>query len=211
MNESEALGRIAQQLEQIAETLAPTKQYLGFGAAPKTVQYLFCNRTKGGVWYTLDSQSQPVIIEQQALTGYIRKLEFVETVRRNEKAHKLHCTIEADQFYVLESSSKSHFSKGLISALSLLLPSALRQPLTIVPQPSTENGEVLFGNVYQGSKQIFAPYDDQTDWKLAARAAVEAVKAANVFGTENSVPKTFAANGEAQAPAPAMLKQPAAA
>ena len=192
MNE-QALERIAQQLEQIAEALAPTKQLLGFGAAPKSQVWVFCNRTKGGCWYTLDSQSQPVVIEQQALTGYIRKLEFKETTRRNEKSHKLHCTIEADQLYVLESSSKAHFSKGLMSVLALLPPSALKQPLTIVPQPSTENGEVLFCNVYQGSKQIFAPYDDQTNWKTAAKAAVEAIRIVNGESQAPAIPRQEAA------------------
>jgi hypothetical protein len=179
MTETETLASILQELQQLRAELAPAKQSLGFGAAPKSQVYVFCNRRNGGLWYSLDSQSQPVNIEQQALTGYIRKLEFKETVRRNEKSHKLHCTIEGDQLYVLESSSKAHFSKGLLSAIASLPPAALRQPVTIVPQPSSENGEVLFCNVYQGSKQVFAPYDDQTDWKLAARAAVDAVKLAN--------------------------------
>jgi hypothetical protein len=179
MTETEILASILQELQQLRAELAPAKQSLGFGAAPKSVQYIFCNRRNGGIWYTLDSQSQPLNIEHSALTGYIRKLEFKETVRRNEKSHKLHCIIEADCLYCLESSSKAHFSKGLLSALASLPPAELRQPVTIVPQPSTENGEVLFCNIYQGSKQVFAPYDDQTDWRLAARAAIEAVRIAN--------------------------------
>jgi hypothetical protein len=131
------------------------------------------------VWYTLDSQSQPVNIEHPALTGYIRKLEFKETVRRNEKSHKLICTIEADHLYVLEGSAKAHFCKGLLSAIAFLSPEQLKHPITLVPQPSTENAEVLFCNVYQDDKQVFAPYDDQTNWKLASRAAIDGVRVAN--------------------------------
>jgi hypothetical protein len=179
MTETETLVSILQELQQLRAELAPAKQLLGFGAAPKSQVYVFCNRKNSGIWYSLDSQSQPVDIEQQSLTGYIRKLEFKETVRRNEKSHKLHCIIEADCLYCLESSSKAHFSKGLLSAIASLPPLALRQPITIVPQPSSENGEVLFCNIYQSSKQVFAPYDDQTDWKLAARAAIDAVRLAN--------------------------------
>ena len=178
MNE-QTLERILQELQQLRADIAPNKQKLGFGEAPRSVQFLFCNRNKGGVWYTLDQQGQPVNVDASSLTGYLRKLEFKEVVRRNEKTHKLHLTLEGDRIYCLESSSKAHFSKGLISAILLLTPSELMQPLTIVPQPSTENGEVLFCNVYQGSKQIFAAYDDKTDWKIAARAAVEAVRLAN--------------------------------
>jgi hypothetical protein len=177
--EDQALQAIAQELRQIKEALAPTKQVLGFGPAPKSQVYVFCNRKNGGVWYTLNSESQPVNIEQPALTGIIRKLEFKETVRRNEKSHKLHCYIEADQLYVFEGSAAAHFSKGLLSALASLTPEQLKQPLTIAPQPSTENAEVLFCNVYLGDKQVFAPYDDQTDWKRVSRTAIDGVRVAN--------------------------------
>jgi hypothetical protein len=179
MTETQALQAIALHLGRIADARSPAKQTLGFGPAPKSQVYVFCNRKHGGVWYTLDSASQPVNIEHSALTGYIRKLEFKETVRRNEKSHKLHCYIEADQLYILEGSATAHFSKGLLSAIAFLSPEALRQPITIVPQPSTENGEVLFCNVYEGDKQVFAPYDDQTDWKRVSRMAIDNVKAAN--------------------------------
>jgi hypothetical protein len=177
--ENQFLDAIAQSLHQIAQSMVP-KQTLGFGPAPKSQVYVFCNRKNGGVWYHLDDRSQPINIEHPALTGYVRKLEFKETVRRNEKSHKLHCYIEADKLYVLESSATAHFSKGLLSALAFLSPQALQQPITIHPQASTENAEVLFCNVYEGDHQIFAPYDDQTDWKRVSRGAIDNVKAANI-------------------------------
>jgi hypothetical protein len=179
MKGTDALQAIAHDIHRIADAQSPAKQTLGFGPAPKNQVYVFCNRKHGGVWYTLNSESQPVNIEQQALTGHIRKLEFKETVRRGEKSHKLHCYIEADQLYVLEGSAVAHFSKGLLSVIAFLSPEQLRQPLTIVPQPSTENAEVLFCNVYLDEKQVFAPYDDQTDWKRVSRTAIDGVKAAN--------------------------------
>jgi hypothetical protein len=177
--DTEILKAIAHELKRIADAQSPAKQTLGFGPAPKSQVYVFCNRGNGGIWYTLDSKSKPVIIEHPSLTGYIRKIEFKEKVRRNEKTHKLHCYIEADQLYVLEGSATAHFSKGLLSVIAFLTPEQLRQPLTIAPQPSTENAEVLFCNVYLGDKQVFAPYDDQTDWKRVSRTAIDGVKAAN--------------------------------
>lgn len=176
--ETEGLNAIALELRRIADAKAP-QQLLGFGPAPKGQVWLFCNRKHGGVWYVLNDQSQPVIIEQQALTGYIRSLEIKETVRRNEKLFKVHFTIEADQVYVLESSPKAHFSKGFLSAIALITPDSLRQPITIVPQASTENGEVLFCNIYQENQQVFAPYDDATDWKRVSKTATNNVKIAN--------------------------------
>jgi hypothetical protein len=66
-----------------------------------------------------------------------------------------------------------------LSAIAQIPPSELKQPITIVPQPSTENPEVLFGNLYQGDKQVFAPYDENTDWKRVSRTAKNNVGLAN--------------------------------
>jgi hypothetical protein len=177
--ETEILKKIAHQLQQLTEALAPAPQSLGFGPAPKSTQYVFCNRTRGGIWYTLNEQGEPDIIEHQALTGYIRKLEFPSVQRRGQDARKLHCTIEGDRPYVLESSHDSHFSKGLLNAIAALSPEQLKQPVTIVPQASTQNAEVLFCNVWQGNQPIFATYDEATDWRLVSRAAIDLVRAAN--------------------------------
>jgi hypothetical protein len=179
MTDTEALQAIAHHLHRIADAKLPAKQALGFGPAPKSQVYVFCNRNHGGIWYSLNSESKAVNIEHPSLTGYIRKLEFAKVQRRGSDVSKLHCTIEADHTYILESAHDSNFSKGLINAIAFLSPAELRQPLTIVPQPSAQTAEVLFCNVYQGDEQVFAPYDDQTDWKLASRAAIDAVKAAN--------------------------------
>lgn len=177
--EAQALAVIAQHLQRIADALAAPKLSLGFGAAPKATQYVFCNRKHGGLWYTLNDQNQPLNIEASALTGYLHKIEFKTVERRGKEAKKLHCHIEADRTYILESAYDSNFSKGLLSAIAALSPQQLKQPITLVPQPSTENSEVLFCNVYQGEKQIFAPYDDQTDWRQCSIAAIEAVRLAH--------------------------------
>jgi hypothetical protein len=113
------------------------------------------------------------------LTGYIRKLEFKQVERRKEETHKLHCHIEADRLYVLESGSKAHFTKGLLSAIASIRPEEIKQPIIICPQASTENPEVLFCNVFLSDRQVFAPYNDETDWRNIAEFARNAVKIAN--------------------------------
>jgi hypothetical protein len=176
--DTEALQAIAHHLGRIADAQSPAKQTLGFGAAPKNQVYVFCNRKNGGLWYTLSEQNKPVIIEQPALTGYIRKIDFKETVRRNEKSHKLHCYVEADKNYILESGHDSLFSKGLLSAIAAAYPLDLREPVTIEVQPA-DNESVLFCNVYINGKRIISSFDDQTDWKLTSRAAIDGVRVAN--------------------------------
>jgi hypothetical protein len=178
MEQTEALTAIAHSLQKLAEAFVPS-QTLGFGRSPKSTQYVFCNRKNGGLWYSLDANSQPVNIEHQALTGYLRKLEFPSVQRRGKDACKLHCTIEGDRLYVLESSHDSNFSKGLLAAIAALSPEQLKQPVTIVPQASTQTTEVLFCNVWQANQQVFAAYDEQTDWRSVSRAAIDLVRAAN--------------------------------
>jgi hypothetical protein len=179
MTEAEALEKILKELQQLRADLTPTRQPLGFGEAPKSEVWIFCNREKGGLWYVLDSQGKAVDIEHSALTGYIRKLEFTKPVRRGEETDKLNCIIEGDKLYVLESGASVQFSKGLLIAIASLSPDELKQPITIVPEPSAKNEEVLFCNIYQGNQQVFAPYDDQTNWRKVSRVAIDAVRAAN--------------------------------
>jgi hypothetical protein len=174
----EGTRELVAQLRSLISAIKPLK--LGFGDAPKSVRWLFCNRSKGGNWYTLDKEGNPRTIPHESLTGHIRKLEFTKAIRRNKECWKLHCTIEADGLYVLETSHDSHFSKGLLSAIASLPPDALREPITIVPQASTQNAEVLFCNVWIGDAEILAPYGDQTDWKRTGRTAVDAVKLAQL-------------------------------
>ena len=177
--DNEGLMAIAREIRAFREALAPTHSELGFGPAPKSQIFIFCNRKHGGVWYTLDAQSQPEIIEHPALTGVIRKIEFKQVERRKAETSKLHCYIEAEKQYVLESGATSHFSKGLLSAIASIPFDELVRPITVVPLASTENPEVLFCNIYQGDKQVFAPYDDQTDWKSLSRTAKDNVRRAN--------------------------------
>jgi hypothetical protein len=179
LTENDGLMAIAKELQKLNEALAPTSKTLGFGDAPKTQTHVFCNRKHGGVWYTLNAQSQPEIIEYQALTGIIRRIEFKNVERRKEETSKLHCYVEAEKLYVLESGSKAHFTKGLLSAITSIPWDELMNPITIHPQAATESAEVLFCNVYQGDKHVFAPYDDKTDWASLARTARNNVRLAN--------------------------------
>jgi hypothetical protein len=181
MNE-DALNTIATELRRIADVVAPIQPSLGFGPAPKQVSPVYCDRKQGGFWYTLDKLNNPTVIEREALTGYIRALEFKASIDQGAKVYTLYCTLEADNFYVLESLSTAHFSKGLLSAIALLTPEQLRQPITVVPHVLLENEDDLHCQVYQGEHLIVAPYDEQTDMKQVSKTALNAVKMATHEG-----------------------------
>jgi hypothetical protein len=175
--DTDALTAIALELKRIAQAIAP--QTLGFGRGPKQVKHIYCNHKQGGVWYFMDEHMNPISIEHEALTGYIRCLEFKAAIDQDAKVFNLNCTLEAEHFYVLESESTAHFSKALLSAIIQLTPSELRQALTIVPQMTILGVEVLCCEVYRGDRLISAPYDEMTNWKEVSKTAVNAVKLAN--------------------------------
>jgi hypothetical protein len=184
----DTLNAIATQVKRIAQTEAPPRQRLGFGPGPKQIRHVYCNLKHGGSWYFMDENRNPIVIEHEALTGFIRELEFKAAIDQGEKVFNLHCTIEADELYLLESESTAHFSKVLLSAIAQLTLSQLQQSLTIVPQVVILGDEVLSCEVYQGDRLVYAPYDETTDWKGVSRAAVNAVKLANEGGLFHALP-----------------------
>jgi hypothetical protein len=187
MNEV-ALNMIATELRRIADAMTPVQQSLGFGPAPKQIRHVYCDRKHGGLWYTLDTLNNPTVIEHRALTGYVRSLEFKASIDQGAKVYTLYCTLEADNFYVLESLSTAHFSKGLLSAIAVLTPEQLQQPITVVPQVLPESEDVLYCQVYQGERQVIAPYDEQTDWKRVSKTALNSVKLATSEGVDRAMP-----------------------
>lgn len=62
-------------------------------------------------------------------------------------------------------------------AIALLSPQQLRQPITVCPSPG-EDDKVLFCRVFQHGQAIRAVYEEGTDWKLTAKAAISAVNTA---------------------------------
>ena len=176
------LNEIAAEVKRIAQAIAPHRQKLGFGLRPKQIRQVYCTLKHGGVWHFMDEANNPIVIEHEALTGYVRELEFKAAIDQGEKVFYLNCTLEADELYVVESESTAHFSKALLSAIAKLTSSELHQPLTIVPQVISLVEEVLTCQVYQGDRLVYAPYDQTTDWKGVSREAVNAVKLANAEG-----------------------------
>lgn len=162
-------------LQQLVDLLQQ-KQPLGFSEAPRP-RYIYCNRSQNCLWYWLNEAREVVAIPQTALTGLVEKLEFKQVERRGKETWKMHLHVWADRRYILEAGYDSNFSKSLLSALSILPPPQLQQPLTIEVQ-AAESEEVLFCRVYANGELVFAPWDDSTSWKVVAKRAIANVEAA---------------------------------
>lgn len=167
-----SLARQESLLQQLITSI--NKPKLGLHNDAGTCK-IYCNRQHGFLWYTL-SDGNPTPITAIALTGYVKQLRFEKVERRGREVHKLLTTIEGDKLYILESGHDSHFSKGLLSAIAILTPQQLHQPITISPQAGDDDN-VLFCRVYVESELIKALYSDATDWRATARKAIDNVKA----------------------------------
>lgn len=170
---------LAQQnalLQQLIDLLQQ-KQPLGFSEAPRP-RYIYCNRSQHCLWYWLNDAREVMQISQTALTCLIDKLEFKQVERRGKDTWKIHLHVRADRRYILEAGYDSNFSKSLLSALSVMTPQQLQQPITIEVQ-AAESEEVLFCRVYAGSELVFAPWDESTTWKVVAKRAIANVDIAS--------------------------------
>jgi hypothetical protein len=160
----------------------PRKYALGFGESPRP-KYIYCNRSQGGLWYSLadDANRTPQPISHPALTCLVDRLEFKQVERRGRETWKTHLHVRSDRLYILESGYDSNFSRSLISALAVMTALQLQQPITIEAQ-AADTEEVLFCRVYANGELVFAPWDEQTDWRKIARRAI-----ANVDGAMGRV------------------------
>ena len=168
---ADSLKAIAQGIEKVPEPP------LGFIQPPKPV-WIYANRNQTDSWYTLNADRQAVVCPSNALAGQITDLTFKEVTRRGKPVWKLHLTLKADRTYVIEAGSDSCFSKSVLAALAKIPPADLKQAVTLEVYPA-DNGESLFSNLYVQGQKVFAPWNQDTDWKLTAKAAVEAVALAN--------------------------------
>ncbi|WP_416674034.1 hypothetical protein [Egbenema bharatensis] len=155
-----------------ASVLNQRKYSLGFCESPRP-KYIYCNRSQGGLWYFLadDANRTPLPIEQPALTCIVDRLEFKQVERRGRETWKTHLHVKSDRPYILEAGYDSNFSRSLISALAVMTSLQLQQPITIEVQ-AAESEEVLFCRVYTNNELVFAPWDEQTDWRKVARRAI---------------------------------------
>jgi hypothetical protein len=169
-----------QLLKHILLTLSGSKEDaseipLGFGRSPRPL-YVYCNRSHGSLWYTLDDERKPQPIEADALTGTVTKLEKIEATRRNQTVQKLHIHVKADQRYVLEAGLDSNFAKGALYTLSLIPTAKLKQPITIAVEPG-DSEEVLFCRIYNPftGEAAFAPWDSDTNWEQVLQRATQKI------------------------------------
>jgi len=154
-----------------------SQEKLGFGPPP-TPTTIFINRSHGGCWYRLEN-SNPVVIQEAALTCRLQGIGFETVSRRDKETSKLHVRVIADRPYILEAGGTTQFSRSLLAALAVFSPGELHNKVvTIQPVPGDDDS-VLFCRLWVGGELVRAAEvpsaGDSEAWRAIAKRALSAV------------------------------------
>ena len=165
------------QLDRIERLLLESK--LGFSSGSQRVP-VYCNRSKGGLWYTLNKVGDdliPMPIEGDRLTCYLEGL-LVKSVTRKKKGEcdKFRLYVKGDRPYVLESGwstlpKEQSFAKSLVWTIAHMSLQQLQQPIILNPHPGDEDG-VMFCRMIQEGKSIYVERQGEPDWEEILRQAI---------------------------------------
>jgi hypothetical protein len=162
------------------KTISNALQQSSMGFCPPPSRYIFCNRTvPGTLWYEMrDREVAP--LREVALKGFLRELKFKQMERRGKETWKMLLRLEAaGGSYTLETGHNTNFAKCILSSVAAMTPEQVAGPITIMPTAADADDTAMFCTVFCGAEQVFAPYNDQTDWKTVSAKAVNLVSLAN--------------------------------
>jgi hypothetical protein len=165
------------QLDRIERLLM--EQKLGFSSGTQRIP-IYCNRSKGGLWYTLERNGDdmvPTTIEGDRLTCYLEGL-IIKSVTRKKKGDcdKLRLYVKGDRPYVLESGwstlpREQSFAKAIIWTIAHMTKAQIQNPIVLNPHPGNEDG-VLFCKIFQGKKSLYFERNEEPDWDAILEMAI---------------------------------------
>jgi len=161
-----------------------TKQ-TGFLTFRLGVQIVYCNRTKGGLWFTV-SNGEPVKVDAvsfQSKAGGLRGLSIYEANRGGKDGWKVGLLLEDEnsQVYKFETGSGTSFARGMLWAMASLSPEqAQNGQIGINPTPadpaktkSANPGSILYCNMLcDGVELPFFMGEGRPDWQQIAQIAL---------------------------------------
>lgn len=169
-------------LERIAiateAALRPTARE-GFFAYSKTV---FANVTKGNGdgWYTV--QDGITVTELPIFRGQVLNINFPTVERRGQDVRKFHLVMQANgKTVTFESGHNCFFSKTMLSALALVSPEVLAQPIqlaTFVKKLDTGDKTLAASIRDCDGNKLSCDWTNDDDWKSIAALAIANVEAA---------------------------------
>ena len=165
------------QLDRIERLLLESK--LGFSTGSQRVP-IYCNRSKGGLWYTLNKVGEemvPMPIEGDRLTCYLEGLLIKSVTRKKQgECDKFRLYDKGNRSYLLESGwttvpKEQSFAKGLIWTIAHMSEAQLQQPVILSPHAGNEDG-VMFCRVIQDGKSIYIERNSEPDWDEVLERAI---------------------------------------
>ncbi|MBW4633913.1 MAG: hypothetical protein KME30_19020 [Iphinoe sp. HA4291-MV1] len=160
--------------EQLRRMSHPRKtEVLGLCSAP-SAQFIFIGGDNSDAcWYSLDSESRQVPIQENAIAGRIIGISLVDRHYKSDTTTKLDIRIAADRDYIIRTGLGSVASRCLLLSLWKLPPSGLREILTIAVKRGTTESKVVFAEVYQGGSRIQYDWVESADWLKMALALAD--------------------------------------
>jgi hypothetical protein len=161
-----------------------TKQ-TGFLTFRLGVQTVYCNRTKGGLWFTV-SNGEPVKVDAvsfQSKQGGLRGLNIYEATRGGKDGWKVGLLLEDEnsQVYKFETGSGTSFARGMLWAIASLSPEQVKNgQIGINPTPadpaktkSANPGSILYCNMLcDGVELPIFSGEGRPDWQIIAQIAL---------------------------------------
>jgi hypothetical protein len=126
--------------------------HLGLGPSPRP-QFLYVSTEHSPTGWHLwnHATAEAIIVEEPALTGYVRAVEVVERERRGEIKQKLNLHVACGpRRYIVEAGLTTQFARSILSALARLQPEHFAYPLTVAVERGSDE-KVVFGNLYNAT------------------------------------------------------------
>lgn len=165
------------------KTMTDSKEY-GFLDEPIGIKHIYCNRSKGGLWYHIVEGNEINIPKKsfRSVKGGLKGLTLHEAERGGKSLWKLGLILEGDnnQIYRFETGLGSVFSRGMLWAIASMTPEQIEGEIGLNPTPadpakldSKFAKSILYCNMFCDGVEISSyPGGMDVDWQRLAHQAL---------------------------------------
>lgn len=192
------------------------KKY-GFLPQPIGIKHVYCNRSKGGLWYVVEDGKE-INLEARSfrsVKGGLKGLTLHEAERGGKSTWKLGLILEGDddQIYRFETGVGSVFCRGMLFAIASMTPEQIEGEIGLNPTPadpakmdSAYAKSILYCNMFVNGVEVGSyPGGMDVDWQQLAQQALSLANRCN-YPIEN-VPESYVFQSEDGQKKPATGKQ----
>lgn len=185
-----------------------TSKKYGFLDHPIGIKHVYCNRSKGGLWYIVEDGNEINLSARsfRSVKGGLKGLTLHEADRGGKVSWKLGLILEGadDEIFRFETGVGSVFCRGMLFAIASMTPDQIEGEIGINPTPadpakmdSKFAKSILYCNMFVNGIEVSGhPGGMDIDWKQLAHQAlslanrcnypIENIPASHVFESEDA-------------------------